>query len=302
MTKIQESDYKENKMKPVAKTTKNPKAFTIVELLTVMSIIVVLIGLLVPALNKVRQFSMTVKQKAQFHSMETAIEMFNNEFEGYPPSSMEDETGASYCGAMKLCEAMMGRDLLGFHPNSVFRQDGMDRAGRAVYLPDPDNLKARSGPYLPLESANAIQLGDIYGAGNTDTFLEEIYVLCDVFKKTRDTGEKVGMPVLYYKADTTGTLHDPNVAQPMPMDNRGFIYNYYDNTQLVGLGKPGATGAQSTHKLADMNWFYKCTKSDKIKDPPRPYKASSYILISAGFDGEYGTADDVYNFDWKSVN
>ena len=27
---------------------------------------------------------------------------------------------------MKLCEALMGQDLLGFHSNSVFRSDGMD--------------------------------------------------------------------------------------------------------------------------------------------------------------------------------
>ena len=71
---------------------------------------------------------------------------------------------------------------------------------------------------------------------------------------------------------------------------------------LLSLGKPGeqSGSAAAKHKLSDMNWFYDCTKSDKIVNPPRPYKASSYILISAGYDGEYGTADDVYNFDWKA--
>jgi hypothetical protein len=32
---------------------------------------------------------------------------------------------------------------------------------------------------------------------------------------------------------------------------------------------------------------------------PRPYRRDSYILISAGYDGLYGTADDVLNFEWK---
>jgi len=290
-------------MKSVARTTRNRKAFTIVELLTVMSIIVILIGLLVPALNKAKKYAMTVQQKAQFHSMEAAIELFNSEIQEYPPSGAVDESGAPYCGAMKLCEAMMGRDLLGFHPNTVYRQDGTDRAGRVVYQPNPDNLKARMGPYLPLESANAVMLKDIYGSGNTGQFPENLHVLCDVFEKRRDTGVKCGMPILFYVADQAGTFHDPNSgATPTPVDNMGFIYNYWDNQILLSLGKPGQQSgtAAAKHKLSDMNWFYECTRSDKIVNPPRPYKASSYILISAGYDGEYGTADDVYNFDWKA--
>jgi type II secretory pathway pseudopilin PulG len=125
-------------MKSNVKQSNKRAAFTIVELLTVMSIIVILIGLLVPALNKVREFAQEVKQKAQLKSIDTAIELFNTTFDGYPDSSATGPDGPEYCGAMKLCEAAMGQDLQGFHPDSIFRADGSD-GFRALY-PDANNV------------------------------------------------------------------------------------------------------------------------------------------------------------------
>jgi hypothetical protein len=52
---------------------------------------------------------------------------------------------------------------------------------------------------------------------------------------------------------------------------------------------------ESCHPLR----FYKNTRNDKIAIVRRPYMEESYILISAGFDGEYGTADDICNYEWK---
>ncbi|MBN2138536.1 MAG: type II secretion system protein [Sedimentisphaerales bacterium] len=286
-------------MKTIAKKTRRRAAFTIVELLTVMSIIVILIGLLVPALNRVRIFAREVKQNAQFHSIEAAIELFNNAFEGYPESYGDDITGASYCGAMKLCEAMMGQDLLGFHPDSAFRADGQDAAG-ATMLYNPTDLASRKGPYLPPESADAVEIQEIWTAG-TAPFLATSRVLCDVYTRKLDSGKKIGMPILYYKAETRGMarLHDASLMAAMtPRDSQGNIYNFLDNQELLDLGVPITAG---TFDLSDPERFYKNTLSDKIKTTPRPFKADTYILISAGYDGEYGTADDICNFDWKYI-
>jgi type II secretory pathway pseudopilin PulG len=301
---------KEKTMRPTVKQTNKPRAFTIVELLTVMSIIVILIGLMVPALNKVRRFARDVQQKAQFNAINAAVELFNNEFDGYPSSSALDGTGAPYCGAMKLCEALMGQDLLGMHSSAIFRRDGMDALGSTLlYPPNIDalpldqrnnNLIARKGPFIQAENANAVRMEKIYGT-SVGSFLPTTFVLCDVYSRPMKTGEKTGMPILYYKADTANSYHDPNLASTMtPTDSKGNIYNYLDNQTLVQLGKPWQAGGTTTdHSLATPARFYKNTKSVQVTTTMRPYRADTFILISAGWDGEYGTADDICNFDWK---
>jgi competence protein ComGC len=298
-------------MKPVAKQPTRRRAFTIVELLTVMSIIVILIGLLVPALNKVKRFATDVKQRAQLHSISTAIELFSNEFDGYPDSSALDPQDQAYSGAMKLCEAIMGQDLLGVHANTVFRADGLNASGNDDLYPEmtalssaqrEDNLKARKGPYLQPENANANRLEDIYS--DTGGFLPQTFVLCDVYGRKTAAGFKTGMPILYYKANTAYSQHDPTITMT-ERDNNGNIYNYLDNEMLLALGKPWQTGTTSTpHKLSaagddGVERFFWNTQSDKIVTTPRPYNADKFILISAGYDGEYGTADDICNFEWK---
>jgi len=287
-------------MKSIIKQSNRKAAFTIIELLTVMSIIVILIGVLVPALSNVRKYAQKVKQMAQFNSMQSAIELFNNENDGYPPSGALDGAGQPYGGAMKLCEAMMGRDLLGFHPDSAFRADGMDVSGtRDIYLSTRENLNARLGPFLQLDNANAYMLVDIYGSGQTAPFQENVFVLCDVYTRQMRTGIKTGMPILYYKAETSNNLHDPNTA-PTPQDNMGNIYNYWDNHALANLGKPWEeAGKATTHSLSEPTRFYRNTRNDRILTIRQPYRNDSYILISAGYDGEYGTADDICNFEWK---
>ena len=299
-------------MKPIAKQSNRKSAFTIVELLTVMSIIIILMGLLAPAMNKVRRHATWMKQKNNFHSISVALEMFRNEFDGYPDSGPLDGStpagGVPYCGAMKLAEAMMGQDLLGFHPDSRFRSDGTIDGTAATDLYTALTEKQRKeNVYLPLEQANAYKLGDIYAT--PAPFVPDLFVLCDEYKRIANltTGKRIGMPVLYFKANTSNSRHEPTDL-PVIGDDKGQIYNYLDNDELVKLGMPwnptaahpmASTGTTPEGVAADPSIFYMETLNQKIASMTmkKPYRADSFILMSAGFDGQYGTPDDVFNFD-----
>jgi len=232
-------------------------------------------------------------QRAQFHSIEAALELFNNEFDRYPPSDANDSTGRPYCGAMKLAEALMGQDMLGFHGDSVFRADGKDTNGVTNLYDPAADLTLKKGPYLPPESADSPTLVEIYGRGNTALFNPNSRVLCDEYYRRYKSGLKTGMPVLFYKADTSKTAHDVNNP-----DNPGNIYDYRDNLALLALGVPGEP--EKKHPMfADPRLFYKITKSDKVTTISKPSRADTYILISAGQDGLYGTRDDICNFEFS---
>ena len=333
------------------------RGFTIIELLTVMSVILILMSLLVPALQAMRRQALLVKQKYQFKGINTALQLFHNDRSDYPDSGEFDRNpnvaapGMTYCGAMKLAEAIVGQDLLGFNPLSKFYQlgtgDGLPANngipsgpvgtvpfGNDLYPGRPDgrvtsqlkvdaSVKERNVLYLELENANANKLGELYDMGLVDAYFGTgawtIPVLSDVYPNVqhRRTGRNVGMPILYFKANVTKTSHEftpqmiPSGGQHLNPYN---TYNFWDNDWIVRMGIPNesVSGARGTtpQPMASDNpkfisngidgppLFYKETWNQSVPVAGnRPYRSDSYILMSAGFDGLYGTKDDVFNFE-----
>jgi type II secretory pathway pseudopilin PulG len=322
-------------------TSKNTKGFTIVELLTVMSIIIILMSILMPGLQRTRRYARVVVQKSQFSDITKGLELYRNDHqETYPDSGATDGNSSGpygYCGAMKLCEALVGQDGMGFDPSSTFQ------ANSSSYFFDlciqtttntitntpalKTNLQERT-KYLDSESVKAARLKDLYTWYNTASTGKNYYgtqvsftatvdgdptkptptqypnsVLTDVFLRTPShctgDGKKLGMPVLYYKADSTKLIHDPSfdlTAATYKTSNPS-IYNFDDNYALTGLGCPWE-GAYTTAQPMYTNpqIFYQAITNTKVTTTPRPHNEDTYILLSAGWDGLYGTADDVYNF------
>lgn len=256
------------------------KAFTLVELLTVLAIITILLSLLSPATITIRRYAKETQQKAELTSTSLALTAFRNDYGDYPPS----RDYGTYCGSQKLAEALLGRDLLGFHPDSQWMLDD------DVYNTTEANLRQRRGRYLEL-TTNVFKLNDLF---TIPTPLElDTFVICDVFRKREVTlanGKKVkaGTPILYYRANTSSRTLE--VKEPAIWSYN--IYNYGDNMRLVFAI---SLETEREQPLDSFDYFY-----DYIIDPKAtiryPYNPDTYLLISAGVDGLYGTADDITNF------
>ena len=297
---------------------------TIIELLIVLGIIALLVGVLIPALSAVRNMAKETKQKVQFASIDMALSAFKIDNGDYPPSDPYSWLGGTqeaqnYCGAQKLAEALLGRDLLGFHPDSGFRADGTNRwpyrdpldssilhPPGQYFLYNPNSsvdMNKRKGSYLELATANAFRLGS--SAPNmrdglfadTSPLAPGTFVLCDVFgtKKismANGTMVQAGAPILYYKANTNGKqiLDIYRMA-----DNDGLVFV---KEQADLIERPPAPGELlPRNRLAGTVTFFENYIADpRITARPWPYRPDSYILISAGADGIYGTSDDIRNF------
>jgi prepilin-type N-terminal cleavage/methylation domain-containing protein len=310
---------KGNQMKKQMKKT----GFTLVELLTVMAVIAVLIGILAPALNYVRKIAKDTSQRAQLHSISVSLDMFNGENGGYPDSYVRPAnptTGYSGAtpytvGAQHLAEALVGRDLLGFDPQSSWdaTKDWTDKATRPVYgngndAADVASLARRKGPYLSQQNIEAYQIRQLYDGTITtvyDSNQSPAPVLTDCFRvKNVVIGGKTvmaGSPILYYKANTsvTGINVFPidTFTPSADADFYGYIYNYVDNEELINLKTIKNKNTPHLYEGATgIRLFYDAIKNPKITSQPRPYNADTYILISAGYDGIYGTKDDITNF------
>jgi prepilin-type N-terminal cleavage/methylation domain-containing protein len=301
--------------------------FTLLEMLTALAIIALMIGLLIPAIGMIQKTAQTVKQKAQFHAIEVSLEAFRTDVGDYPPSSYTRNgdppltVGGTdgYCGAQKLAEAMVGLDGFGFHPKSLWRSDGLaDMDGDGVidnlvyhavtdmpYETAANNRKARKGPYLELEKANAVKLNSLYLPGHEifNSLAGNTFVLCDMFGQAKNlaTGRRTGMPILYFRADTGKTLFRPSMLgfQPwFPNTSQDAIYNVNENYSFFhyGISNHPMMVSRDIFYQRIKNPNFPGTVANGFRDA-RPYRAQTFILLSAGPDGLYGTPDDVYNID-----
>ena len=282
------------------------KGFTIIELLTVIAIIALLIGILAPSISKARLIATNLKQKAQLRNIGIGVELWHNEQGNEYPDSVTLGTTNFTTGAHHLAEAMFGRDGYGFDSLSTWDAEDDAVTGTAYVLP-PDN---RESTYLDRNQIDMFQLAQIYeddtltgnaysgdynADGTATTASYRAGVLTDIYKKRKITmpisGEsvKIGSPILYFKARDTEIFND--------VDATTSVFNWNDNMDIFALGH-NITG--DVHPYDDILNFYDSqgdliNHNTRVMGDPVPYNKDTFLLLSAGADGLYGTKDDITN-------
>ena len=249
---------------------------------------------------------------------------------GSGPSGSMDMTGAGL-----IVWALAGADFQGTPGFKAFRstntsrlwsndtddeENGNDPTQSGAYALRSDDrrpVQTRCGPYVDVssmslsewdENTGRFEIGAERGAaggdpGGPSPVRRDYPMFLDSF----------GFPILYWKADIAGVrLADDDRQQQIGV-NRG-VYHWEDNQFLIADGsnhrlvlRPGA----DDHRLdwddfgvdpsqagdyPDFGTFPRFILNEAVKARFTPHRAQSYLLVSPGPDGVYGTGDDIPNF------
>lgn len=316
------------------------EGFTLMELLVVIAIIMMLVGLLAPGLKNFKDHAQRLKQKSNIRNAEIGLELYYERFKHYPDSAHVNVYGSTtkvVCGAQHLAEALVGRDERGFDPETKWHEFDESPAalgGMSLYDSDKttqageDSMNRRKGPFIEYRDTGAYLLEQLYDttylaaasyngktllSGDTATVdtdgSRRAPLITDVFSTRRDgVREKVGTPIVYFRANPKYDTHDDNAAAAdlTEADVKRWRYNYYDNAwifKLPNLKDPDNTDKQHRYDISytdddgktGIQLFYEDITNYNANFP-KPHNEHTYIIISAGTDGIFGTKDDVRNF------
>jgi hypothetical protein len=109
-----------------------------------------------------------------------------------------------------------------------------------------------------------------------------------------------GVPYYFHQDNIgfTGITDDPE------SEDRGWDFGSRDKTHAIAVSGADLSGPEIAKQenrwtfaryVLDRQLFTLAATSDNERTPLRPVNADSYLLISAGPDGRYGTNDDVSN-------
>ena len=300
-----------------------PGGFTLIELLTVVAIISLLIAILSVGTRKVKILSKGLQQKSVFHAMTVGLELFSGDFDGYPDSQAVNTSGGWVSGAQHLAEARRGRDNRGDDLRSRWRPSDDQTADNDLYSDVPSSLARRKGPYCELKYGTTNTIYDLWGSqagiydsGASPAGYQRSPIITDVFTQNDTPVGRVGMPIMYFKADSTKRFRVDAARQTVaetgyvPGEYSNWVYDLTDNVpilQLPWLRDPAAGPPEWNGHYPDPDnsgksqaWmFYEqiTQQANPAQHFFRPFNGATFILISAGWDGIFGTKDDIVNFD-----
>ena len=338
-----------------SQTTAARRAFTLIELMVVIAIIGLLVAVLLPTFDAVRNNAKKATVTAQFQAIDQGLNLFQNEKAlggSLPPSGSDkrDSPGdfqiignprlegggneeVRIAGAHLLYHALVGADQLG---PPGFRD--LDRDGQ--WWNDTTNKVGNPGGLYEMDPITGQVVQTRYGSGGfvEDKMKERAKSLADLegngialnLASTPDLAvdelmfvDAWDMPILYYRANSYNvrmTTNRSNVAGIFRQEDNGAITGTENGIVAsagVDFGAGQVSGRYHAIALAESpdpivtvediqtlpdydDSFARFILNGSVTTRPTPVRKESFLLISAGPDGRYGTEDDMTNWTRKT--
>ena len=270
-------------MRPVLKNSSRRRAaaggFTLIELLVVCVIIAVLIAILIPSIGYVRTQAKKAATQAELTAIATGLDKYESDFHMFVPSQATVQ-GQAY-GLFNRGSQMLAEGLTGYL-NANFDGAGPPNAADPAY-----GFRTRSGgvgqvhgPYGPV-GGNNWKVTDATHQLYVDIWGNEILYYRAVPGVINNTRRKV--QVIF------AALQDPSQAPGVDFNG---IFVSSDNSQASQTNGT-TTQAISDPAAAPAEFFKLLGDSSNTFNGGTVLGRESYLLVSAGPDGKYFTADDI---------